>query len=286
MSGPLKGCVVNINILLVDDHKLMREGLRTLIAEQPDMKVIAEAEDGASAVQLAARLSPDIIIMDISMPGLNGIEATRQILSANPISKVIALSMHLECRIVLEMLHAGASGYLLKECAFDEVIRAVATVASNRAYLSPKITDIVLKDPVLRNPENEASSVFDLTLREREVMQFLNAGRSTGEIASLLHVSVKTVETHQQHIIFNHVVPNLHRAKADKKTDQSVSLTCREKELLLWAKEGKGTWEMSLILGISRDTVKYHLKNIYQKLNASNRSQAIVAAIENKLIDA
>lgn len=192
---------MGIKILLADDHRLLREGLRSLLEEQPDMSVVGEAENGKSAVQLATKLMPDIIIMDISMPGLNGIDATQQILSVCTKSKVIALSMHTERRTVIEMINAGASGYLLKDCAFEEVVQAVRAVASNSTYLSPKITEIVIKDYVQRIPKNELSSLSRLTTREREVLQLLSEGKKTKEIADILRVSVKTAESYRQHIM-------------------------------------------------------------------------------------
>ncbi|HYA88685.1 MAG TPA: response regulator transcription factor [Nitrospirota bacterium] len=192
---------MGIKILLADDHRLMREGLRALLEEQTDMSVVGEADNGKSAVQLAAKLMPNIVIMDISMPGLNGIDATCQILSNCTTSKVIALSMHTERRTVLEMLNAGASGYLLKDCAFEEVIQAVRTVASNSTYLSPRITEIVIKDYVHRIPKNELSSLSGLTTREREVLQLLSEGKKTKEIAELLSVSIKTAESYRQQIM-------------------------------------------------------------------------------------
>ena len=192
---------MSIKILLADDHNLIREGLRALISEEPNMTVIAEAEDGRTAVQLTAKLSPDVVIMDISMPGLNGIEATRQILSKSPAPKVIALSMHMERRMILEMLNAGASGYLLKDCAFGEVIRAIETVISNCTYLSPRIADIIVKDYVHRIPRNDLSSLTLLSPREREVLQLLAEGRRTRDIAVTLHVSAKTVDTYRLQIM-------------------------------------------------------------------------------------
>jgi DNA-binding NarL/FixJ family response regulator len=193
--------MMTIKILLADDHNLIREGLRTLISDEPNMSVIAEAEEGRTAVQLAAKLSPNVVIMDISMPGLNGIEATRQILAKSPEPKIIALSMHMERRMILEMLNAGASGYLLKDCAFGEVIRAIETVMSNCTYLSPKIADIIVKDYIHRIPSNDLSSLTLLSPREREVLQLLAEGRKTRDIASLLHVSGKTVDTYRTQIM-------------------------------------------------------------------------------------
>jgi DNA-binding NarL/FixJ family response regulator len=195
------GSVMTIKILLVDDHKLIREGLCAVIKEQPNMTVVAEADNGRTAVQLAAKFSPNIIVMDISMPGLNGIEATRQIRACGDNSKVIALSMHAGRRTILEMLKAGASGYLLKDCAFDEVINAIEMVASNCTYLSPQITDVFVKDYISRISEEELSTVSILTAREREVLQLLAEGKKTKDIASVLQVSIKTAEFHRQQIM-------------------------------------------------------------------------------------
>jgi two-component system response regulator NreC len=192
---------MGITILLADDHRLLREGLRSLLEEQPDMTVVGEAENGKSAVESAANLMPDIIIMDISMPGLNGIDATQQILLNCPQSKVIALSMHTERRTVVGMINAGASGYLLKDCAFEEVVLAVRAVAANGTYLSPKIAEIVVKDYVHRIPKDDLSSLSGLSVREREVLQLLAEGRKTKEIAGILRVSVKTAESYRQHIM-------------------------------------------------------------------------------------
>jgi len=190
-----------ITILLVDDHRIMRAGLHALISEQEDMKVTGEAGDGREAVRLAARLKPQVIIMDLSMPGLNGIDATRQILSDNPAARIIALSMHTEQRLVTEMIRAGAAGYLLKDCAIDEVIEAIRTVAGNRSFLSRKISDLVLKDYALRLPEGGTSLLDPLTQREREVLQLIAEGKRTREIADLLALSIKTIEHHRQQIM-------------------------------------------------------------------------------------
>lgn len=190
---------MGLNILLVDDHQIVRNGLRALIEQQPDMRVVAEAGDGRTAVRLACELSPDVVVMDIGMPDLNGIEATRQVVSALPGVRVIALSMHSDRRFVAEMLRAGASGYLLKDCAFEELIHALQTVAGDQTYLSPGIASVVVEDYV-RHVRTDADA-SDLTPREREALQLLAEGRSTKQIASRLHVSEKTVETHRQNLM-------------------------------------------------------------------------------------
>lgn len=192
---------MSIRILLADDHKIVREGLRALLEGQPDVKVVAEAEDGRTAVQLAQKLSPDVAIMDVTMPGLNGIEATRRIVAEVPGVRVIALSMHSDRRFVAEMFKAGASGYLLKDCAFEELARAINTVVANQLYLSPEIADVVVEDYVRHLTETNPWALSDLTSREREVLQLLAEGKSTRQIASDLHLSVNTVATHRQHIM-------------------------------------------------------------------------------------
>lgn len=191
---------MSIRILLVDDHKIVRDGLRALIEKQPCMEVVAEAAEGRTAVRRAQDLSPDVVIMDVGMPDLNGIEATRQIVAKVPGVKVIALSMHSDRRFVVGMLSAGASGYLLKDCAFEELVSAVQTVAAGQGYLSPGITDIVIENAVRTSTADFLVSSA-LTDREHEVLQLLAEGKSTTQIASLLNVSVKTVESHRRKIM-------------------------------------------------------------------------------------
>ncbi len=190
-----------IKILLADDHKIIRDGLRSLINNQSGMEVAAEAENGRDAVKLARKLKPDIIIMDISMPDLNGIEATRQIISETPAVKVIALSMHIDKRFVVEMFNAGVSGYLLKDCAFEELSGAIRAVASNQTYLSPKVAGEVIKDYVHQYTTKNIPAGSTLSPREREVLQLIAEGRNTKEIAARLNVSVKTIETHRRKIM-------------------------------------------------------------------------------------
>jgi len=179
----------------------MREGLRALIEKQPDMEVVAEAENGRIAVQLALKLFPEVVVMDIGMPDLNGIEATRQILANNPKVKVIALSMHSAKRFVVEMLKSGSSGYLLKDCAFEELALAIRTVIANQIYVSPGITDMMIKEYVHNLSKTEFSVTSILTPREREVLQLLAEGKTTKQIAVSLNVSVKTIETYRQQIM-------------------------------------------------------------------------------------
>jgi len=192
---------VSLKILLADDHRIMREGLRSLLEKRPDMEVIAEAENGRTTVQLSRRFKPDVVLMDIIMPDLNGVEATRQILAESPDVKVIALSMYSDKKFVTEMLSAGASGYLLKDTAFEELDSALRTVVNNRTYLSPKIACLVEKDYSTSSAIKDSSASSVLTNREREVLTFLAEGKTTKHIASSLNVSVKTVETHRKKIM-------------------------------------------------------------------------------------
>jgi DNA-binding NarL/FixJ family response regulator len=191
----------NIRILLADDHKIIRDGLRTLVEKMPDMTIAGEAKNGREAVRLARKLIPDVVIMDVSMVDLNGIEATRQIHKEQPGIKVIALSMHSDRRFVRGMLEAGAFGYLLKDCAFEELARAIKTVVSKKTYLSPEISDIIVKDFLLKSSAGSTSAYTALTARQREVLQLLAEGKSTRQIAKSLHVSIKTIETHRRQIM-------------------------------------------------------------------------------------
>jgi two-component system response regulator NreC len=192
---------MNARILLVDDHKITRQGLRSLLEKENDMQVVAEAEEGRTAVRLVRELMPDLVIMDVSMPDMNGMEATRQIVAEFPAAKVIALSMHSDTLFATEMLKSGASGYLLKDCAFEELARAIRTVMDGKTYLSPSISSVVVEDYLHRLSKTDFSNADVLTNREREVLQLLAEGKSTKQIALKLHISVKTVETHRRQIM-------------------------------------------------------------------------------------
>ena len=195
--------MMEIRILLADDHKLFRDGLRTLLEKQPGARVVGEAGDGLKCVDLCRELKPDIILMDISMPQLNGIEATRRILHENPRTRVVMLSMHSDRRFVIETLKTGAKGYLLKDSAFEELVSVLGAVMEGRIYLSREITDIVVKDYVelARSTDGESTAFSVLSAREREVLQLLAEGKTTKEIAGKLHVSAKTIETHRKQIM-------------------------------------------------------------------------------------
>ena len=192
---------MGVKILIADDHGVVREAIGSLLSNELGMEVVGGAEDGRVAVQLARQLKPDVIIMDIAMPNLNGIEATRQIVREFPHTKVIALSAYPDRRSVREMLKAGASGYIPKRCGFQELASAIRTVASNRTYLSPRISGIVVEGYINHGVEDKTSAYSVLTVREREVLQLVAEGKSTKEIAKELHLSVKTIEWHRSQIM-------------------------------------------------------------------------------------
>ena len=192
---------MSIKALLVDDHGIIRQGLRSLLAEQPDIEVVAEAEDGRKAVALVREFLPDIVIMDITMPNLNGVEATKKITAEFPKTKVVALSIHSNRRFVSDMLKAGACGYILKEGLFDDLVQAINVVMDGGTYLSPQITDVVVDDYVKRlSSENELKPTV-LSSREHEVLQLLAEGKTSKQIALELHVSNKTIEANRRQIM-------------------------------------------------------------------------------------
>lgn len=187
-------------VLLADDHKILREGLRTLLEQEGDIQVVGEADNGRTSVKLASELAPDVVIMDVAMPDLNGIDATRRITEAEPNARVLALSMHSDGRYVRGMLQAGARGYILKDCAAEELTRAIRTVMANQVYVSPGVTGTIVDDYV-RQLSLDTDEPATLSRREREVLQLLTEGGSTAQIAERLHLSVKTVETHRKRIM-------------------------------------------------------------------------------------
>ena len=201
-----------ITIMLVDDHAIMRDGLRHLLDQESDIEVIGEADNGREAVKLALEKKPDIVIMDIAMQDMNGIEATRQIKSEASEIKVIALSMHSERQIVVGVFRAGASGYLLKDSSSLELVDAIRTIHLGRKYLSQKISDIVLQEISDIKKETGEIGVEILTNRECEILQLISEGNSTKKIADILFISPKTVESHRANIMDKldiHNIPEL-----------------------------------------------------------------------------
>jgi DNA-binding NarL/FixJ family response regulator len=203
---------MSIKILLVDDHAIVRQGLRSLLEKEPDIEVVGEAEDGRKAIELTRELLPDVVVMDITMPNLNGVEAARLITQELPKVKVIALSMHSDRTFIVSMLKAGASGYILKECLSDELVEAIRTVAGDGWYISRRITGVVMGDYVNRLLETTESPLEILTDRELQVLQPVVEGKSTKQIALELHVSTKAIEATRRKIMEKldvHSIPEL-----------------------------------------------------------------------------
>ena len=192
---------MSIRIVLADDHHIVRDGLRSLLEEQDDMEVVAETDNGREAVALAAQLRPDVVVMDVGMPDLNGIEAARQVRGRAPGSRVVALSMHSDRRFVAGMLEAGASGYVIKDAAFEELARAIRAVHEGRTFLCPAVAGVIVEDYLGRRAATQPAPARLLTPREREVLQLLAEGSSTKQTAARLGVSAKTIETHRSHIM-------------------------------------------------------------------------------------
>jgi DNA-binding NarL/FixJ family response regulator len=194
--------MARLRLLLADDHTLVRQGFRKILEERPEWRVIAEAADGRSAVHQALELKPDVAVLDIGMPLLNGIEATRQIIRRSPHAGVLILSMHADEAYITQALRAGARGYLLKDSAGTQLIDAVAAVAAGKSFFSPAAAKVMLDDYLRRLADKGITDRYDsLSEREREVFQLVAEGHSNKEIAQLLSVSPNTVETHRTHIL-------------------------------------------------------------------------------------
>lgn len=192
---------MSIKILLADDHKLVREGFRKLLAPEAGIEVVGEADTGRKTIEMARELLPDIVVMDITMPDLNGIEATSKIKKAVPNTKVLCLSMHADKRFVMAVIRAGASGYLLKDCSCEELCRAIRAVARNEVYLSSQIAHFVVEESLANTKDKGVSAYNLLTPREREIVQLLAEGKNTKTIAFALGISVKTVEAHRHQVM-------------------------------------------------------------------------------------
>jgi DNA-binding NarL/FixJ family response regulator len=199
---------MSIKIVIADDHAILRDGLSRSFDMENDIEVVAQAADGHAVMNIIREHSPDVVIMDIGMPELNGIEATRRISRDFPTVKVIGLSMHSSDKYVREMFRAGASGYLLKNCPFDELSEAVRTVAGGKTYVSPSIGEMIVQEYI--NKPDEQKSVFSiLSQREREVLQLLAEGKTTKQAAMSLHISPKTVEVHRLNLMNKLEIDNI-----------------------------------------------------------------------------
>jgi two-component system response regulator NreC len=202
-----------VRILLADDHTVMRNGLRLLLERQPNLRVVGEAADGRQAVALSESANPDVVIMDIGMPNLNGIEATRQIVNRNPRTAIAILSMHSDESYVIRALKAGARAYLLKDSAEADLLAAVRALTEGKSFFSPAISKILVEDYMRQLESRGAEDTYELlTNREREILQLLAEGRTNKEVANMLNLSLYTVETHRTHILQKlnlHSVPEL-----------------------------------------------------------------------------
>lgn len=190
-----------IRVILADDHNIVRDGISYILEREPDISVIAQAENGRAAVKLATELSPDVVLMDMGMPEMNGIEATRRIVDEMKKCNVVILSMYSDKRFVKQALAAGAKGYLLKGCAGAELISAIRAVADNELYVCSKIVEVIVNNYVKQTHGDISASTADLTAREREVLQLIAEGKNTKEIAFMLEIGIKTVETYRQQLM-------------------------------------------------------------------------------------
>ena len=188
-------------VLLADDHEIVLDGVHAMLEREPEFEVSGKVTDGSQAVELSRELVPDIVVMDLTMPDMSGIEATRLIVTEQPTVKVLCLSMHADSGFVMAALEAGASGYVLKDAAKQELLHAICTVMKGQVYLSPGVAGMVVDAARSRDAESGASDFALLTEREREVLQLLAQGETSKQIACRLHLSVKTVGTHRRHIM-------------------------------------------------------------------------------------
>lgn len=192
---------MTIRIVLADDHRIMRDGLAALLKKEPGFELVGEAHDGLGAIHLARELAPDVLVTDLAMPGMNGIEAIRRVRAEAPTVQVLCLSVHDEDRMVLAGIDAGAAGYVLKDSSFEELAQAIRKVMARQIYLSPSLVGVFVEGYRTRGAAVAGSAFSQLTAREREVVQLFSEGHSTSQIAEQLHLSAKTVATHRENVL-------------------------------------------------------------------------------------
>jgi two-component system, NarL family, response regulator NreC len=193
---------MSTRVLLVEDHTLVRSGIRSLLDSSPEVKVVGDVKGGREAVEFCQEHRPDLVLTDVEMPALNGIETARQLHALLPELRIVMLSMHDDPQYVFESLKAGASGYVLKDAAFTELLAAIRVVMSGRRYLSPPLADLVMDDYVRRaNGEATGTDLDKLSAREREILQLVAEGRSSAQVAAMIHISVRTVDTHRYNVM-------------------------------------------------------------------------------------
>ncbi len=201
-----------LRILVVDDHEIMREGMCALLKKYPDLEIVGQAAEGRTAMEMAKELHPDVVIMDVSMPNLNGIEATRQIVSNDSNIKILALSAHSDGISVAKMIKAGAKGYMLKESAFAELIDGLNAIRENQTYLCSRISRLMFAEYMNKLMESEESNPYNLTQREKEILQLVAEGHSSKSVGKILHLSSKTIDCHRENIMKKlniHNIPDL-----------------------------------------------------------------------------
>ena len=197
----LTGRTMVVKVLIVDDHEIMREGMSALLHKYSEFEMVGQAADGRQAMEMVSRLKPDVVIMDVGMPNLNGVDATKQLRALYPDLKIMALSTHSDGSVVAKMIKAGASGYMLKESAFDELVEGLNTLLEGKTFLCNKISKVVFSEYVGMVTNPKAKNGDGLTSREREVLQLVAEGSTTKEIAAVLKLSTKTIYSHREHIM-------------------------------------------------------------------------------------